>query len=334
MLVGIFLAVIAFVGVLLLQQKPPPSTPAAPTEATVIVAAEDIPLGAVIQEEMLTTKVVPIAGKESDVFIDSSQVVGQTARQEVLAGGQITARTVSGGQGTVETISVPPGLRGMTVRVDQVTGVGTLIKAGDWVDVVVRIKIPITPGAPIDNVWDTSSKLLIQGVQVLGTQLPPVAPPAEGETPTDQGAGLSERQELVTLGLTAAQVEAVKFVQNLDINPAWTIQDPSVSLVLRSPLDFIDENGNPRMPESPCITAPLPAPTPAPESPAPSESEVPEYRGCETTDGIVLANLIGTYGVLHPAVPYAEYIVGIGPQLVELQEQLNELQAALAGGAE
>ncbi len=305
LLIGVFLAVIAFVGVLVLSQPdtgPGPDTP--PTEATVVIAREDIPLGTVIDQGMVENRQLPINAAEADAYNDVSQVIGQVARQQVVAGAQITGRTTSGGtSGAIIDLDVPAGMRAMTIRVDQVTGVGTLIKAGDYVDMVVRMKIPPARLVEIDPVWDTTSKLLIQGVQVLGVQLPPPAVPAEGGEgePQQQGTGLVEQQELVTVGLTPAQVEVVKWVQNLDVNPAWSSADPSISLVLRAPADFIDENGEPRLPESPCTA--LPQPTVAPEpgaSPAPEEP--PTYRGCEVTDGVILSTLIDEYGVLFPAL--------------------------------
>ena len=299
LLVGVFLAVIAFVGVLVLSNQGPPADEADPTTATVVVATEDIPLGTVIDGTMVETTTVPIAGAETDAYVDVSQVVGQVARQAVVEGGQVTARTTSGGTpGRLVNIDVPAGQRAMSVLVDQVTGVGTLIKTGDYVDALVRFEIQPTQideetgeATPVEGIDTTSSKLLLQGLQVIGVVLPPVAAPAEGEEP-QQGTTLNNQQELVILSLTPAQAEVMKFVEDT--------AGQSVSLVLRNPGDFLDENGEPRLPESPCVTAPLPSPVPG-ESPEVSPSPSP-YRGCETTDGVVLSTLVFQYGVLVPSI--------------------------------
>ena len=81
-------------------------------------------------------------------------------------------------------------MRCMAVQVDQLSGVGTVIKTGDYVDMVVGLTaatFPVTSVNPTDNsvtvvtgLNGTSTKLLLQGMQVMGTLLPPVAPPAEG----------------------------------------------------------------------------------------------------------------------------------------------------------
>ena len=298
LLVGVFLAVIAFVGVLVLSQGTPEDDPnRLPTEATVIVAREDIPLGTAIQENMIEPRVIPIAGAEADAYVDVSQVIGAIARQDVLAGAQITVRTTTGTPGTIVDLNVPGGQRGMPVLVDQVTGVGTLIKTGDYVDVLVRAEIQPTivdedtgESTVVEGVDTTTTKLLLQGLQVIGTLLPPPPPAAEGAEggATTGGTALTDQQEIVILSVTPAQAEVLKFVENTE--------GQSVSLVLRSPADFLDEDGNPRLPESPCVTLPLPSPL---ESPAPSPAP---YRGCEVTDGVVISTLVEEYGVLVPGL--------------------------------
>ena len=301
LLVGVFLAVIAFVGVLVLSGGGGTTEPEEITEKTVIVAREDIPLGTVIDADMLETKVVPIAGAEADAFVDPSQVVGQTARQNVVAGGQITARTLAGGSNQLVNLTVPAGQRAISVLVDQVTGVGTLIKTGDYVDVLVRFEIQPTEEdeetgeiTPVEGVDTTSTKLLVQGVQVVGVILPPPPAVAEGEAAPAPGTILNNQQELVILSVTPAQAEVLKFVEDT--------AGQSVTLVLRSPGDFLDAQGNPRLPEFPCVTAPLPTPTPVPsDQPVPSPTPAP-YQACQTTDGIVLSSLIFRYGVLVPPV--------------------------------
>jgi Flp pilus assembly protein CpaB len=314
LLIGVFLAVIAFVGVIVLSQGGGGGggTPQEPTTKNVVVAAVEIPLGTVIEEGMVELKEVDVAAAATDAYLDASQVVGQVARQEVLAGQQITVTITTGGAPGAG-VTVPPGQRAMSVLVDQVTGVGTLIKTGDFVDVLVRFEIQPNnidedtgEATPIEGIDTTSTKLLIQGVQVVGVILPPPPAAAEGEAPP-QGTTLSGQQELVILSLTPAQAEVMKFVEDT--------ASQTVSLVLRSPEDFLDAEGNPRLPESPCLTAPLPttppAATPGPgESPAPTESPeetTPPYRGCETTDGVVLSTLVFQYGVLVPN------ITGAGP---------------------
>jgi pilus assembly protein CpaB len=298
LLVGVFLAVIAFVGVLLLSQNQQPPPPAE-VKKTVVIAAQDIPLGTVIEEAMLGTQEVAETAALPGAYEIASQAIGQVARQEVIEGQQIT--TTVTGQGSSQSttqIDTPAGYRAMSVMVDQLSGVGTLIKPGDWVDMVIRMDIkPVvvnedgTSATAIDAVDGDTSKLLLQGMQVLGTLLPPPPAAAQGGATPTPGTNLSERQELVILGLTPSQVEVVKWAQN--------DAQVSMSLVLRSPDDFVDAEGNRLAAESPCLTTkPIVAPTPA-TSPEPGASPTPVPPvPCEVTPGIVLDSLIRDYGVL------------------------------------
>ncbi len=292
LLVGVFLAIVAFVGILLLLQSPaaPNGTTAVPTDGPVVVAKADIPLSTRIRADQVEIKTVPIAGISAGAFADVSQVIGQIARQPVAAGGQITATTLTGGAtGTLIDVQTPPGLRAIAVRVDQTSGVGTVIKTGDYVDSLIAlseeqfasITLADTPGDPAnpDTVVVTNPgpkgatvKLILQGMQVLGTLLPPVAPPpanADGTPAAAPAPGtvLNEQQEIVILAVTAQQAEVIRYAQQM-ANPLLTL-----SLVLRSPDDFID----------PVTGEPVP----------PVLAE---------TTGIVLRTLIETYGVLPPTI--------------------------------
>jgi Flp pilus assembly protein CpaB len=287
LLVGVFLAVIAFVGVLLLLQTPatPTGENVVPTTGDVVVAKADIPLSTRIRADQVEKRTLPLAGISAGAFADPSQVIGQVARQPVAAGGQITATTLNGGtSGTVINVDTPAGFRAIAVRVDQTSGVGTVIKTGDYVDSLIALSeeqfasITGDPANP-DTIVVTNPgpkgatvKLVLQGMQVLGTLLPPVAPPpanADG-TPAasaEPGTVLNEQQELVILAVTAQQAEVIRYAQQM-ANPLLTL-----SLVLRSTDDFID----------PTTGEPVPP-------------------VLATTTGITLQGLIDTYGVLPPTI--------------------------------
>lgn len=290
LLVGVFLAIVAFVGILLLLQQPAGQggTPAVPTTGDVVVATADIPLSSRIRADQVTKQTLPLAAISAGAFADPSQVIGQVARQPVTAGAQITATTLNGGiEGTVLNVDTPAGMRAIAVRVDQTSGVGTVIKTGDYVDSLIALTeeqfASVTQDPANENQVVVTNpgpkgatvKLILQGMQVLGTLLPPVAPPTTAAAPeasaepAPQGGGtvLNEQQEIVILAVTAQQAEVIRYAQQM-ANPLLTL-----SLVLRSPDDFIDpETGEP----------------------------VPPVLA-ETT-GVVLQTLIDTYGVLPPTV--------------------------------
>jgi Flp pilus assembly protein CpaB len=294
LLIGIFLAVVAFVLILVsLGGGTGTTTETQKTTLTVVVAARDIPLSTKITAADVKTKEIPIESKPADYFGDTSQVIGQTARQPVLADQLITS-AVTSGSGTAN-ITVPAGYVGVSLLVDQTTGVGTLIKSGDYVDVVMGItgadKVPVvefftpvptatprgnaTPApAPTSSAGYTNTnipynpttvKVLAEGLQVIGTLLPP--PPAQtgnttGTTTTGTTDLNTNQQEMVIVAATIQQAEVMKFAQ----------MQGDISLVLRATSDCQDASGQ----ATPCPITP--------------------------TTGITLRVLVDDYGVLPPQI--------------------------------
>ena len=132
LLIGVFLAIVAFIGILLISSQPttPNGDNQVPTELPTVVATADIPLGTRIQADQVTTQTLAVDARDATAFQDVSQVIGQVARQPVKTGGQITAATLTGGvSGTVINVQVPVGQRAIAMRVDQISGVGTVISA-------------------------------------------------------------------------------------------------------------------------------------------------------------------------------------------------------------
>jgi hypothetical protein len=176
----------------------------------------------------------------------------------------------------------------VSLLVNQATGVGTLIKSGDYVDLVMGLTsvdtVPLvenvpapTPKAggtpapsgagtltPVGVPYNaTTVKVLAEGLQVLGTLLPP--PPANtgdnsGTTTGSATAVNPDQQELVIVAATVQQAEVIKFAQ----------MQGDISLVLRATTD--------------CQTA-AGQPTPCPIIP---------------TTGVTLRVLVDDYGVLPP----------------------------------
>jgi pilus assembly protein CpaB len=253
LLIGVFLAVVAFVGIIIVLSRPGgggSSASASPSILGTVVAAKDIALGVRVTEDMLKTQQLPTTQRVTGAFEIPSQVVGQTTRRTITSGAQISKADFIDNPAN---FSVPKGMRAIALQVDNVSGVGTLIKTGDYVDMVVGLtgdKFPVVTLNPTDDsitvvagLNSTSVKLLLDGIQVLGTIRQ--AAPSSGNTNNQPApsAGATERpttlvddnQELVLLGVTAQQAEVIKFAQI----------DGTISLVLRSSADFVDENGEP-----------------------------------------------------------------------------------------
>jgi Flp pilus assembly protein CpaB len=214
------------------------------------MALKDIPLGVPVTQDMvgIEQKKVDTERKQT-AFGDVSQVIGQVVRRPIKQGAQLEAADFSTASTGCATVDVPAGLRAMSIQVDQVSGVGTVINAGDFVDMVVGFtgdKFPVVTLNPQDDsitvvsgLNSTSVKLLLEGMQVLCRQLPPPTTTAAQQQQQQQGGtqgqpagnpttSLTGQQEIVIVGVTATQSEVVKFAQ----------LDGSITLVLRSAADF------------------------------------------------------------------------------------------------
>ncbi len=280
LLIGIFLAVVAFGGILLLTTNGGSGGQSTtPTTASVVYTKVDVALGTKLTADMLEPREIQLSQKAPDAFVDTGLVVGKKVARNVAAGTQLTQSDFAS-NGQIGTLDVPKGERAIAVQVDQVSGVGTVISTGDYVDVVLGVKGPdnfpvITVNAndnsvqPVQGLNATSTKVLLQGVQVLGTLLPPPTA-AQTQQSTDNGNGNGQQQgtalngqtEIVILAVTAQQAEVIKFAQ--------LSGDQAITLVLRSPDDFRDATGKPVIPAT------------------------------DPTSGVILKTLVDQYGVLPP----------------------------------
>jgi pilus assembly protein CpaB len=238
LLVGVLLAVVAFGGVLMFGSRSGNSGPAAPQNVSVVTALREIPLGTVLVAEDLGTAEWPTANAV-DTFRDPQALVGRVVRRTVLPGNPFTSSDFT--SGSVNALDVTTGLaagqRAMAVPVTSLSGVGSLIQAGDYVDVMFAVtdqpdpnKAPVVAefrdaeGLPVTKLQDewlnnTTVKVLVQNVQVLGTILPAVG--------TEPSQAEDEPQNIAILSVTPQQAELVRFAQ----------LDGNLYLLLRSPED-------------------------------------------------------------------------------------------------
>lgn len=304
LLIGLFLAVVAFVGVIMLTGNNSsgggtagPTAP--PTTAKVVKATANITAGTNVTASMVELVEVPIAAAGPDSIPDTGLAIGKTVRRPVTKGETLGySFFISSGSETNVTDALPKGLRGIAVQVSQVTGVGTLIQNGDHVDVVISMKIqPVAPDTKnppqVLNIGSPqgSVKMVFQNALVIGTLLPP-PPAAAAASPTPAPSGqtsqgsqgpstsLNGQSEMVIIAVTPNQAEIIRYAQ-LYADPA---AGDNISLVLRSPKDYIklDAAGNPVLDANGVPVAVVPP--------------------VETTDGIILKTLIDKYGVLPPDI--------------------------------
>jgi pilus assembly protein CpaB len=276
LLVGILLAAVAFVGIIFVfsNQGSGGGGQDVP-QANVVVADREIKLGDAITDRDVSTTQIPLADAKPEYFKQEGEVIGQVARTDIAKGAYLTQSMFAGtGQPSVAK-DLPSGLVAVPIRVDAVTGVGTLILPGDRVDVVVTMAIKQTllvpgadPSAPpqaldLPGLEGDSSKVLLQNVEVRAVV---GATAGSGETGTTEGTvpDITTAQQIVILAMTPQQAEVMQFVQQDARTLGSALPANNVTLILRSPKDK----------DAPAV---------------------------ETT-GVVLKTLIEDYGVLPPQI--------------------------------
>jgi pilus assembly protein CpaB len=179
--------------------------------STVISAAKDIQLGAVVTAADLTK--MTIAGTPpKGSFTKQEQVIGRGVVAEIYQGEPILDSRLAGlGSGGGLAPTIPDGMRAVAVRVDEVVGVAGFVTPGMRVDVMVSGNPP-----GVDASGGVITKTVLQNIQVISA----------GTDIQKNNEGKPEQVQVVTLLVTPEQAETLSLASSLKIQ-----------LVLRNPLD-------------------------------------------------------------------------------------------------
>jgi len=139
----------------------------------VVVANEAIPAQSRITSDMLKVEFVSPDKAEANAFTSRTQLVDRVVTEEVAAGAQILPSAVSNTAGDGLAFKVEPGMRGISVNVQEVVTAGGNIKPGDHVDMVAIFQLETVEAA---------NHLLAQLGTPYSVTEPPVAPADADET--------------------------------------------------------------------------------------------------------------------------------------------------------
>ena len=147
-LVGVLLAVLAFVGMVILLNGEGGEGPNGPEVVTVraLVATEDIDNGEEVTPDKVELRDDFQAGQVIGTpFTDVSQVFGQPALFDIPAGSQVPREALGlGGPGDVcIECQLEPGEKAVAFQVDRVTGLDFLVQPGDHIDIVLSQQIQV-----------------------------------------------------------------------------------------------------------------------------------------------------------------------------------------------
>lgn len=126
----------------------------------VVCAKVAIPARSVIASTQLELRKIPKEGANPAALHAITEAVGLVTKSEILQGEPIIKeRLLEKGQKYTLSFMIPPGMRAITVAIDEVKGVAGFVKPGERVDVVGTFKVEDAKGY--------TSWTLVQNVEVL-----------------------------------------------------------------------------------------------------------------------------------------------------------------------
>lgn len=185
-------------------------------QVEVVSAAANISVNTVITADMVTLIKYPEKSVHPDAIKDTKLVVGKAAKSDIFIGEQILgAKLISPGESTNNTLAyaLKPGMRAITVGVNQKTGLSGMLKPRDRVDIIAEFD------AQGENSYTT---LVVENVTVL----------AVDSVMSSKGKGVSKdglATPYTTLTLQVTPQEAMKL--------SMTEYKGNLRAILRSPLD-------------------------------------------------------------------------------------------------
>jgi pilus assembly protein CpaB len=242
----------------------------------VAVAARDLPMGTMLAAADVKLVAWPASSPVAGAFSTTEEVVNRglvagVVTNEPLTGSKVAAREAGAGLPPIIT----PGMRAVSVKVDDVVGVAGFVVPGTRVDVVVTI----------NQQQQSVARVVVANIQVL----------AAGTKIDQQQArdGRPVPATVVTLLVTPEEAERISLASSVG----------RITLALRNPLDTAPtETAGTRVsallgrPEEPPPAAAVPRPqpreraraaTPPPAAPVPSIYTVETIRAAKRTAEVV-----------------------------------------------
>jgi pilus assembly protein CpaB len=182
----------------------------AETRKQVVVAARALPVGAMLDRESLKLRAAPASMVPAGAFTNLEDVLGRPVVSPIQAEEPVVeARIAAKGSGAGLAPLIPPGMRAISVRVNDVVGVAGFVLPGMRVDVLVT--------ARPSNQADTVTRTVLQNIQVLSA----------GQTTQTDGKSQSILTPVVTLLVNPRDAEALTLANN----------EGRIQLVLRNSTD-------------------------------------------------------------------------------------------------
>jgi Flp pilus assembly protein CpaB len=144
-LVGVLLAVLAFVAIMILLNQRDQETPVEEVRETVLVATQDIAIGDPVTPDLVEEQLIDPEAVQGTPLRSTTAVSGQPALFAIPAGSQVTSEAIGLTTGVSINIAaqLQPGEKAIAFQVDRVTGLDFLVKPGDYIDIVVAGQVDV-----------------------------------------------------------------------------------------------------------------------------------------------------------------------------------------------
>lgn len=185
---------------------------AQPRSANVIVAANDVKIGSILQATDLTTAQM-VGPLPKGAIVKKEDAIGRGVVSDLYQGEPvIDSRLAAPGSGGGLAATIQQGMRACAVKVDEVVGVAGFVTPGMRVDVLIS-------GTPtgVATAAGPETKTLLQNIQVLSA----------GTDIQKDNEGKPQQVQVVNLLVTPEQAELLSLASN----------QTRIQLVLRNPLD-------------------------------------------------------------------------------------------------
>ena len=241
-LVGVLLAVLAFVGIVVLLGNKPGQDVVKTATVKVLVAKQDIAIGDSVTPAMVAVKEVAPDAVSGTRFSDPSEMTGKPALFPVSRDQQVSKELFGTTSNICIECQLQAGEKAIAFQVDPVTGLDFLIQPGDHIDVVYRTEITVLqPTAdsagsanprfePITGLQASPTvKTLLQNKRVLyvsATKIKPAANPNATPAPGSQATTETPIESvIIVFAGSDADAELIKFAQtdNTVVGPLTAI---------------------------------------------------------------------------------------------------------------
>ena len=183
----------AYLALRYIRQQATPLMAAQPKHAQIVVAARDLPVGAVIGERDVKT-IEWVGGSVPPGFLNapaqaiSRGLIVAVAENEPILEGKLAGQGLGGGLPVI----IEPGMRALSIAVDQIVGVAGFVTPSTRVDVLLTMNN--APGAS-----EPATKVIMQNVRTL----------AAGQSIQQDKEGKPQPVGVVTMLLTPEQAETL-----------------------------------------------------------------------------------------------------------------------------